>query len=86
MPQKLTVNDYVFYIVENAEGTYRFKDIRGDIYRMTEEKYCSLCEYLRGHEREVFNNLLGISEIQDVKTGEYTLVYDIFEDLQEEEK
>ena len=85
MPQKLTVNDYVFYIVENAKGKYRFKDTRGNIHRMPKEEYYSLCEFLRGHEREEFNNLMGISSIQNVETKEHTLVYDLFEDLREEQ-
>ncbi len=85
MPPKLTINDYVFYIVENPEGKYRSKDIRGDIFRMTKEKYSSLCEFLRGHEREEFNNLMAINNIQNVETGEHTLVYALFADLQDEE-
>ncbi len=85
MPPKLTINDYVFYIVEDPEGKYFSKNIRGNICRMTKEEYSSLCEFLRGHEREEFNNLMAINNVQNVETGEHTLVYDLFADLQDEE-
>ncbi len=85
MPPKLATSDYVFYIVADEQGKYRFKDIRGDIYRMTKERYYSLCEFLRGHEREQFNNLSGIANIEIIETGEHTLVYDVFKDLRDRE-
>ena len=86
MPPKLTVSDYVFYIVSDSCGNYRHKDIRGSIHRKRSEEFAKMMQILSPNMQELVIKLYGITNVQNVKTGEYTLVYDIFPDLRDEEQ
>lgn len=84
MPQKLTVNDYTFYFIQNTEGKYFFKQKRGNVYRKQHGEFQTMIRVIPANERSLIIELFGIASVQNVKTREHTLVYDIFEDLREE--
>lgn len=85
MPQKLTVNDYQFYLIRNTTGKYAFKGTRGNLCRKTYAEYERMQKLMTNAQKEWIIELLAISQVQVMRTGEWTLVYDTFEDLREEE-
>lgn len=81
MPQKLTVSDYTFYFVRNAEGKYRFKEERGNVHRLQHGEFQAMIRKVPERERRLIIEMWGISNVRSVETGENTLVYSIFKDL-----
>lgn len=90
MPPKLTISDYTFYFVPSIHGKYLFgleNPKRGDVFRKTRSEFNAMIQKVRDLDHEnSFVILFAISNICNVATGEYTLVYDIFEDLRDEEE
>ncbi len=84
MPQKLTVRDYQFYLIRTVDGEYEFKGTRGVIARKTHEEYAEMQNLVSDEQKEWIIELFGIANVQNIHTGEFILVYQIFEDLQKE--
>ena len=84
MPQKLTVSDYTFYFVPEGAGRYRYKGIHGHIFRKPNDEFAKIMDLAVKLEKGSIIKLFGITNIQIIRTGEYTLVYDLFADLREE--
>lgn len=86
MPQK-SVSDYKFVFVTDSLGKYLFRNTRGNIHRFEVLTFKSLKKTLQEHHPESeLIELYGIANVQNFQTGEHTLVYDIYEDLREEDK
>ena len=85
MPPKLTVSDYTFYFVRNDEGRYRYKNEQGHIFRKQHTEFSAMIHNIPEHNRRLIIELFGITNVQIIKTGEHTLVYDLFADLRDEE-
>ncbi len=84
MPQKLTTNDYQFYLIRTVDGEYAFKGIQGVIARKTHEEYTKMQNLASDAQKEWTIKLFEIANVQNIRTGEFILVYQIFEDLQKE--
>jgi len=85
----LTISDYTFYFVPSKHGKYLFglkNPKRGNIFRKTHKDFDNMIQKVCDLNDDSFVILFAISNVCKVETGEYTLVYDIFEDLRDEEE
>ena len=85
MPQKLTTSDYTFYFIPDGQGRYIWKDAKGHIFRIPNDEYDKLAERLSKTDSEI-EILFGIADVEVAKTGEHTLVFDLFKDLRDKEE
>ncbi len=86
MPQKLTISDYTFYFVRDDDGDYLYKDEQGNVFRRQHGEFQAMMQNASEYEQGFIIELYGITNIQNIKTKEYTLVHDIFEDLRDMEE
>ena len=77
------ISKYVFYFIASEAGGYRFRGIRGNVYRRKHEDFDKFMKHMPEEEKHLFTQLYGIADVERVDTGTHTLVYAIFTDLQE---
>lgn len=77
------ISNYNFYFVEDAAGAYRFRGVRGNVYRRNRKDFANFMKHMPEKEKHLFTQLYGIADVERVDTGTHTLVYAIFADLQE---
>ena len=91
-PQKIekSMNDYLdqigkydFYFIEDETGGYRFRGVRGNVFRRECKDFNKFMKHMPEEEKHLFTHLYGIADVERVDTGKHTLVYAIFADLQE---
>lgn len=86
MPLKanLKFEDYTFYFVPDKLGKYSFKDVQGNVFRLSNTAFTELYEKLSSEDIKKVQTLMGFANIREIKTGKYLSAYEIFGDLREE--
>jgi hypothetical protein len=87
MPQKLKVKDYTFYFVPDEKGKYEFgqkNPQRGHIGRKARKDWKASEPLAVNFPSEpIF--VFAIASVKDIATGEHFLVYELFNDLKDEQ-
>lgn len=84
MQSELIVSDYTYYLVENPNGEFRFKEMICNIFRRPNAEFETYAKNLSSDDQASMIVIYGITSVERIETGEHLLVFECFMDLRDQ--